>query len=147
MNNWIILALLAMSPISECRGAIPFGISVGLNPVLVFILSIVSNILVIPAILVLLRISKIREIVYKFLGKTIERKVEEWRKKFGKYEEIGLMLFVAIPLPVTGAYTGSLIAYFLELDTKKSTIYISLGVIIAALIMTLISVGVINFIR
>ena len=147
MKNIIWMIILAMSPISECRGSIPFGISTGINPLIIFIISIIFNILIIPIILILLKVSKIREITYRILGKRIENVIEKWKRRYGKYEELGLMLFVAVPLPITGAYTGSLIAYFLEMNLKKSVLYLSLGVIIAATIVTLISLGVINFIR
>ncbi len=147
MNKLITMIILAASPISECRGSIPFGIAVGINPFLVFLLSIIFNIAIIPIIFILLKISRIRELIYKILGNKIEKTVEKWNKKFGRFEELGLMLFVAIPLPVTGAYTGSLIAYFLGLDLKKSIIWLSVGVIIAATIILLITSGLINLFK
>ena len=148
MNDWLIVMFLSVLPISECRGSIPYGISIGLNPVLVFFVSIIFNIIAIAVLFLILKISKLREFIFKFFH--IEKKIETWKKKFEKYEELGLALFVAVPLPVTGGYTGALIAYFLELDLKKSLFYISIGIIIAAIIVSLASesvISLVNFIR
>ena len=148
MNNWLIVMFLSVLPISECRGSIPYGLSVGLNPIAVFFISIIFNIIAIAVLFLILKISRIREFVFRFFN--IEKKVKEWKKKFEKYEELGLAFFVGIPLPITGGYTGTLIAYFLELDLKKSLFYISIGIVIAAVIVSLASEGVlslVNFIR
>ena len=74
----------------------------------------------------------------------MQKKVDKFEKKYNTTGFLALMIFVAIPLPGTGAWTGCLISWFLDLDRKKSLLYISLGVLIAGIITTLASLGIIN---
>ncbi len=144
MLQYLVVALLAAMPISECRGSIIYGVTVGLNPILVYSISILANIAVVPVILKLLEVSKIREFVFKLLRKNIENKIRKVEKKVENYAELALLTFVAIPFPLTGAYTGALIAYFLEMDFKKTVTAISIGVTISATIVLLTMLGLIQ---
>ena len=136
--NTIILSLL---PISELRGGIPYGVASGLSFQLVFIVSVLANIAVIP--LVFLFLDKINSLLLgiqwynRFFYKNLARAQHKIHKSVEKYGYLGLMIFVAIPLPVTGAYTGALGAWALGMDKKKAFYYISLGVIIAGVIVSL----------
>ncbi len=133
--------LIAMLPIIELRGALPIAlIKYNLNPYGAYLISIIGNIIVVPFILIFI------DSILKFLSKTKLKKLAEWITKKGdkaknkiinheKGVYIALMLFVAIPLPGTGAWTGSLAASFLKLDKKKSFLYISLGVLLAGIII------------
>lgn len=137
------LILLSMLPVSELRGAIPYGVISGLNPIAVFIIAVVSNILVIPIEFFFLdyvhrHLMPIR--IYKNLfGKFIERTKHKSHGHIAKYGYFGLTLFVAAPLPVTGAYTGTLAAWLFDMERKKATIALSTGVAIAGIIVTILS--------
>jgi uncharacterized membrane protein len=142
MQNLIQVFLLSMTPVGELRLSIPFGIAVWqINWVLVFFVSIVGNI--IPAILILLFFKKFSSVFSK--KSAIFRKFcEQWEnrtkgrhsKKVEKYGIIGLALIVSIPLPLTGAYTGSLLAVLMNLPFKKSLVAIFSGVIFAGIMVT-----------
>jgi uncharacterized membrane protein len=116
------------------------AIASGLNPLLAYIICVVTNMLVIPIVYFFL------DYVHKYLIKlgwyknTFDRFLERTREKIGpnirRWEYLGLTLFVAIPLPVTGAYTGTLGAWFFGMDRKKSFIAIAQGVLIAGAIVT-----------
>jgi uncharacterized membrane protein len=134
--------LLSMLPISELRGAIPLGISMGLPPWEVYLISVAGNILPVPILLKVLRplISYIaRTRLLRKPASYIVQKIDKGSEKVLKYELLGLFILVAVPLPTTGAWTGCGVASFLKLDYKKSFIYISLGIIVAGLIMLLLS--------
>jgi uncharacterized membrane protein len=136
--------LVSMVPVFELRGGIPVGIAVlKQNPVLVYIIAVIFNLIpVIPVLLLLNPIKRVLENVPVFRGffNFLTKKAEKNKKIVEKYEELGLMLFVAIPLPVTGAWTGSLIAVVMGLKVMKSFLFISLGVIIAGIIVTLLTI-------
>lgn len=151
MNPLVWVIVLSLSPIFELRGAIPYGILHGLNPALVFTLSVALNILLIPVIFLVL--SFLFEIIFKIpiLGKGLHKAMDRAHRKalpyLDKYGIIGLTLFVAVPLPVTGAYSGCLVAHLLEMDKKRAMPAIAIGVLIAGILVTLASTGVINFIK
>jgi len=132
--------LIAMIPIFELRGAIPIGIlEYDLSPLKVFPIAIAGN--MVPIFFILLFFDFITKTFFRvpILKKLLEAIFRRTRKKgkvIEKYEEIGLMLFVAIPLPVTGAWTGSLAAYLFGLQFWKSILFIFLGVIIAGIVVT-----------
>ncbi len=143
---WKLLEVMIISavPLIEQRGAIPIGIIVyGLNPYAVFAASFLGSLIPVPFILLLFNVIFEWMKRFKFfsaINKYIERKLDKGSKKVQKYEKIGLILFVAIPLPTTGLWTGSAVAAFLKLDFKKSFIYIAIGGIISATIITFLSV-------
>lgn len=146
MNSLLYVLLLAAAPISEVRGAIPAGIALGIPLWEVFLVATLANILIIPTLFALLRVSKLRSLVFKILGQRIQGKIDKNKEKFEKYGEFALAIFVGIPLPFTGVYTGVLIAEFLGWNRLKSSIAISLGVLIAAAIVLLASAGVFSLI-
>lgn len=135
--------LISAVPLIEQRGAIPVGVLVyKINPVLVFLVSFLGSLLPVPFILLLFNsifkwMKKIK--LLSGINNLIERKVQKGSAKIEKYKEIGLISFVAIPLPTTGLWTGSAIAAFLGLDFKKSFFCVALGGIISALIITVLS--------
>jgi uncharacterized membrane protein len=139
--------LVSAMPISEIRGGLPLALYYGFDPVEAYILSLIGNILPVPFLILFLE--ELVKITTRFrpidrFYRLIVRRVEKRREFVEKYGYIGLTFFVAIPLPVTGAWTGSLIAFLLGLDKKKSVIFISMGVSIAGVIVLLTSLGVIN---
>ena len=147
LNKVIGIFLMSMLPIIELRGAIPIGVAIGLPWYLNMIVSIIGNMLPVPFILLFsvkaFEFMKKHNIMVKFVEK-IENRAKKRSEGLATGEFIGLMLFVAIPFPGTGAWTGALIAALLQFERKKSFFYIVLGVIIAAVIMTLASYGVIS---
>ena len=147
LNKMIGIFLISMLPIIELRGAIPIGAAIGLPWYLNMIVSVVGNMLPVPFILLFsvkaFEFMKKHNIMIKFIEK-IENRAKKRSEGLATGEFIGLMLFVAIPFPGTGAWTGALIAALLQFNRKRSFFYIGLGVVIAAVIMTLASYGVIS---
>ena len=141
--DWLEVLILAAMPISELRGAIPWAI-LGLNfPwYSAYVIAVIGNLLPVPVILLFLNT------IYRVLGKTVFfRRFFNWLFKITerrsgmilKYKRIGLILFVAIPFPVTGAWTGALAAVLLGLKPRAAFWYICLGVLIAGVIVTCLS--------
>ena len=132
--------LVSMVPIIELRGGVPFGTALGLAPGVALVAAIIGNMLPIPFIIVYIRriflwmrrkSPKLNTLVDK-----LEKKAHLKGQKVTKYKYIGLWLFVAIPLPGTGAWTGALAAAFLNMPLRKALPSIFLGVVTAGLIMT-----------
>ena len=150
LNKMFGIFLISMLPVVELRGAIPVGAAIGLPWYLNMIVSIVGNLLPVPFILLFsvkaFEFMKKHNILVKFIEK-IENRAKKRSEGLATGEFIGLMLFVAIPFPGTGAWTGALIAALLQFERKRSFIYITLGVLIAAAIMTAVSYGVISLFK
>ena len=141
--DWLVVFIISLCPILECRLGMFTAISLlGMNPFLGFAISFLGNIIPIPFILLLInqifewlkKIHVINKPIYWLEEKTLKK-----RDKIDKYGIWGLLLFVAIPLPGTGAWTGSLLAALLHLDRKKSFGVICMGVFIAGLIISIAS--------
>ncbi len=137
----------SMLPIIECRGSIPLGALVGLPWWQTFLFSVAGNMLPVPFILlfiraVLRRFSRSRIRFFSRIGQWLERKVEKHKGQIEKYSYVGVALFVGVPLPGTGAWTGTLIASVLGMDPKKSFVAALAGVLGASVIMTLVSYGI-----
>lgn len=141
----------SMLPIIELRGAIPLGATFDLPWWQTFAISVVGNLLPIPFILLLMRwvLSVMKKIKgLRRIALWLEAKVEKKRDKVEKYAFWGLVFFVAVPLPGTGAWTGSLIASVTGIRFWRSMLCVTIGVLIAAVIMSAVSygaVGVFNF--
>ena len=139
--------LISLLPVIELRGSIPIGYYQGLPWYTNMITSIKGNLLPVPFILLFVvkvfEFMKKRNIMVGFIEK-IEKRAMSRSDSIANKEFIGLMLFVAIPLPGTGAWTGALIAALLQFNRKKSFMYICIGVLIAASLVTLGVYGVIG---
>ena len=139
--------LISLIPVIELRGSIPVGYYQGLPWYTNMITSIIGNLLPVPFILLFVvkvfEFMKKRNIMVGFIEK-IEKRAMSRSDSIANKEFIGLMLFVAIPLPGTGAWTGALIAALLQFNRKKSFMYICIGVLIAASLVTLGVYGVIG---
>ncbi|MFH1537236.1 MAG: small multi-drug export protein [Patescibacteria group bacterium] len=143
------LIIIAMIPIGELRGSIPIGIGVfKMNWITVFVLSVIGN--MIPVFFVMYLIEPIYNLLkkIKFFDKFFTWLFERTRKKFyAKHKSMGdiaLIFFVGIPLPVTGAWTGSLAAWLFGIPPKKALPLIFFGVIMAGVIVTIFSMGIIS---
>ena len=146
-GEFIFTFLVSMIPIVELRGGIPFGVALGLPYPVAFVASVIGNILPAPFIIVYIRriFQWMRQRLPRLDGivDKLERKAHLKGNKVNKYKYLGLMLFVGIPLPGTGVWTGALAAAFLDMPLRKAMPSIILGVILAGCIMTgLTAVGV-----
>lgn len=136
----------SMIPIIELRGAIPMGALLGLPWWQSYFLAVLGNMLPVPFILLLIRavIAWMTKSKVKFFNKIADfllKRVEKRRDQIEKYSFWGVCLFVAVPLPVTGAWTGSLVAAMIDMKFWKALLSCLLGVMIAGVVMTLISYG------
>ena len=143
MKILLISFLMSAVPLIEQRGAIPYGIFSGQPAWQVFLVSLAGSILPVPFILLLF--NQIYQWLLKWqffdrVVKHIDKKIAKNQATFEKYEELALIIFIAIPLPTTGLWTGSAIASFLKLDFKKSLFCAVLGGIISATIITALCV-------
>lgn len=130
-----------MVPLIELRGAVPIGTGLGLPWHWTLIVSIIGNCIPIPIILIFVKkvLTWMRGCSIKLFSKISNfmfEKAEKNRTKINKYAAWGLFLFVAIPIPGTGAWTGALVASLFDMDKKKAALSIFSGVITAGLIMT-----------
>lgn len=140
----------SMLPIIELRGAIPMAFALELPWFQAYLISVIGNLLPVPFILLLINFvlkwmsnSKIK--FFNKIANFLYKKVEKNREKIEKYSFWGLCLFIAIPLPVTGAWTGSLVAAVIGMKPWKAFVSALLGVLIAGVIVTLIVYGGIGF--
>ncbi|MCX7994388.1 MAG: small multi-drug export protein [candidate division WOR-3 bacterium] len=137
--EWAVF-LTSMIPVVELRGALPLAINLfKIHWTKAFLIAFFGNILPVPFILLLLKPATdllCRIPLFKKFFDWLFNRTRKKSKVIEKYEEIGLLIFVAIPLPGTGAWTGALLAYLMNLDFKKSVLYITLGVFIAGVIVT-----------
>ena len=139
----------SMIPIIELRGAIPLGAALGLPLWQSFVISVIGNILPVP--IILLFVKKVLEFMsrckVKFFNKVanwLYAKAEKNRSKIERYAFWGVTIFVGIPLPMTGAWTGTLVAALINMKFWKALLSAFVGVLMAAVIMTLISYGVVT---
>ena len=140
----LIVFIISLMPILELRGGLLAASLLNLNPIVSYIIAVIGNIIPIPFILWFInsildwmrKRKKLNKIV-----KWLDKKIIKHKSQIEKYGFWGLVLFVGIPLPGTGAWTGCLIAAVLEMDRKKSFIAALIGVLMASIIMMLISFG------
>ena len=138
--------LVSMVPVVELRGGIPFGVARGLPVWAAYLAAIIGNMLPVPFILVYIRrifqwmrrrLPRLNRLVDK-----LEKKAHLKGQKVTKYKYLGLMLFVAIPLPGTGAWTGALAAAFLDMPLRKAIPSIFTGVLVAGIAISILTFGV-----
>ncbi|RKZ05517.1 ligand-binding protein SH3 [bacterium] len=145
----IITLILASLPISELRGAIPYAIAVGhMSWKEAYLLSVIGNFIpVIPILLLLESISNWlrRYPLWNRFFTWLFARTKRKGKLIERFEVLGLILFVAIPLPVTGAWTGCVAAFLFKIRFKIAAPAVLAGIMIAGVIVTLASLGVISF--
>jgi len=137
--------LITVLPISELRGGIPLGISLGLDPLFTFLIAIIANALIFFPIFFALRLfyDKLLSRIPLF-DKYLDIVRKKGNPKVDKYGFWGLTLLVALPLPITGVYTGTILAWLLGMDWKKAFPAVGLGVIVAGVVVLLITLGIIS---
>ncbi len=138
----------SMIPIIELRGAIPLGAALGLPLWQSFTLSVIGNMLPVPIILLFVKkvlefMSKCKIKLFNKVANWVYAKAEKNKAKIEKYSFWGVALFVAIPLPMTGAWTGTLVAAMLDMKFWKALLSAFIGVLIAGVILSLVSYGVV----
>ncbi len=150
MKRWLMVLLMAMLPVVELRGAVPFGLGLGLPHLPVLLVSILGNMIPVPFVILFSRCAfRWMRRHIPCLGRLADRLEARAEKKSGlirRYRLLGLYLFVAIPLPGTGAWTGALIAALLDIRLLTAFPAILGGVATAGGIMYLLSLGVGNVI-
>lgn len=152
--NYVIIFFISMVPLIELRGAIPYAVGFQLPMLQSYIICILGNMVPVPIIFLFARKVLVWGADKPYIGKFFSWCLEKGEKGGKKLQEkaggglyVALMLFVGIPLPGTGAWTGTLAASILDMDFKKSVIAVMLGVIIAGLIMGLLSTGIFTAVR
>lgn len=140
----LIVIFASALPVVELKGSIPLGLSFGLDPVTTFVLSVAGCMLPVPFILKYLKV--ILKMLYKVkwlegFADWIVKRSSKKSSTVEKYSLLGLFIFVAIPLPTTGVWTGSIIAVLLGLNFKSAFISIALGTIVSAFIVIGVSMG------
>ena len=152
LKHYIMIFFVSMVPIVELRGAIPISQGFGLPLLQSYIICVIGNMLPVPVIFFFARKVLIWGKDKKFIGGFFtwcldkgERGGEKLKEKAGKGLYVALLLFVGIPLPGTGAWTGTLAAIFLDMDFKKSVIACMGGVLLAGVIMGVGSVAGVSF--
>ena len=145
-GEFTLTMLVSMIPVVELRGGIPFGVAAGLPVWAAFIAAVIGNLIPVPFIIVYIRrifqwmrrrMPRLNSLVDK-----LEQKAHLKGQKVTKYKYLGLMLFVASPLPGTGAWTGSLAAAFLDMPLRKAIPSVVVGVLIAGMAISILTYGV-----
>ena len=142
-------AVLAMMPVVELRGALPWAIARGLNPWFSFVLCVLFNMVPVPFILLFLnKILAWMETTKTFAGmaKWLKERAHKKSDAYYKYEMLGLFILVAIPLPGTGAWTGALVAALLDIRLRTAIPAIFVGLLIAGALTLGVTMGVIHVI-
>ena len=145
--KYLLIMIISMIPIVELRGAVPIGISMGLHPILTIMICVIGNMLPVPVIHIFARKFLIWGSKQKFIdkicsffirkGERASAKLLNNKNRYGTM--LALMIFVGLPLPGTGAWTGTLGASFLGLDFKTTCISVVCGVIFAGVVMTVLT--------
>ena len=154
ITSQLAVFFTAMTPIGEIRAAIPLGLGVyKLNLYSVFIIAVIGNL--IPAVIIIYILEPLSKFLMRkfrpanrFFNWLFNRTRRKYSKKFEKYSGFALAVFVGIPLPMTGAWTGALIAFVFGIPPKKAILDILLGIIMAGIIVTVIfkTIGYVSFI-
>ena len=148
LKNYLWVFFLSMVPVLELRAAIPVGATLGLEWVANYLICVIGNMIPVPIILLFVR--HVLEWMKKIphldkIALWVENKAQKNTPKVQKYASLGLLIFVARPLPGTGAWTGALVAAMLDMRMKYAIPSIFCGVLIAGLIMSLASYGLVSF--
>ena len=154
LTNYLLVFLVSMVPLIELRGAVPIALGMDLPVLETYIVCILGNMLPVPLIYFFARKILVWGADKKYIGKFFRFCLEKGERGGQKLTRaagrgglfVALMLFVGIPLPGTGAWTGTLAASFLNMGIKSTALAVSLGVIIAGVIMGFASTGVFNII-
>lgn len=149
-GEFLLTVLVSMVPVVELRGGIPFGVGVGLPVWAAFLAAVIGNLIPVPFIIVYIRrifqwmrrrLPKLNSLVDR-----LERKAHLKGRRVNKYKYLGLAIFVAIPLPGTGAWTGSLAAAFLDMPLRRAIPSVVAGVLAAGAAISILTYGIASLI-
>jgi len=149
-GEFTLTVLVAMIPVVELRGGIPFGVAAGLPVWAAYLAAVIGNLIPVPFIIVYIRrifqwmrrrMPRLNRLVDR-----LEAKAHLKGQKVSKYKYLGLAIFVAIPLPGTGAWTGSLAAAFLDMPLRKAIPSVIAGVVVAGFLISALTYGVASLI-
>ena len=151
VGKFILTMLVSMLPVVELRGGIPFGVAgLGLSQPVAFLAAVVGNLIPVPFIVIYIRrVFQWLRLHFPRFGGLVDRLEQKAHLKgawVSKYKYWGLLIFVAIPLPGTGAWTGSLAAAFLDMPLRKALPSIFLGILIAGTAISIITFGLTSII-
>lgn len=144
--GYLHIMIMSMVPITELRGAIPIGIALGLDPIGVYIASVIGSTLVsIPLILTFRHIINFLRTKRLFEGlvSKVDRKIDSGMKRLKNVSILGIILFVGVPLPTTGTWTASAIASILKIRIKNAFLGVLLGNMMAGVLVSLLSLHII----
>ena len=148
VGEFCFTILVSMIPVVELRGGIPFGVTLGLPVWAAYLAAVIGNMVPVPFIIVFIRrIFKWMRVKFPSLGRLIEKLEDKAHLKgqmVRKYKYLGLVILVAIPLPGTGAWTGALVAAFLDMRLRDAVPSIFLGVLIAGAAISALTHVVVN---
>ena len=147
ISREMVIFIISMIPILELRGGLLAASLLKVSAAKAIPICIMGNIIPIPVILLFIRqIFKLmkKTKIFRGLIERLEKRAMGKSDQIKRYEFLGLLLFVGVPLPGTGAWTGSLIASLLEVDIKKSSVAIFCGLIMATVIMYVVSYGIVG---
>lgn len=146
IGEFTLTMLFSMIPVVELRGGIPFGVTLGLPVWAAFLAAVIGNLIPVPFIIVYIRriFQWMRRRMPRLnsLVDALERKAHLKGRRVTKYKYLGLAVFVAIPLPGTGAWTGSLAAAFLDMPLRRALPSVVAGVVTAGLAISILTYGV-----
>ncbi len=143
----LLIFIISLFPILELRGGLIAAALLDVNPIVSFIICYIGNILPVPFILMFITplFNKLKKTkLLSGLVNKLENKANKKKGQIEKYKYWGLFLFVGIPLPGTGAWTGTLIACMLDMDKKKTFLTVMAGVLMAGIIMMILSYGILK---
>ena len=151
ITKYLIVFLISMVPLIELRGAIPYAVAFHIPTLPAYLIAVIGNMLPVPIIFLFARKVLVWGCDKKYIGKFFtwclekgEKGGEKLKAKAGRGLPLALLLFVGIPLPGTGAWTGTLAASILDMDFKTSVLAVMGGVLLASVIMLLASSGVLG---
>jgi uncharacterized membrane protein len=147
MKDILTVFFVSMLPVSELRGAIPVGAGLGLRPVVNYITAVTGNMLPVPFVVLFIRqafgwLQTKSRFLNRLINKRVTRTLRRHRVDDRRSELLALVVLVAIPLPGTGAWTGAILAAFLQIRLKTAVPAIGLGVLIAGAVVSFITYGV-----
>jgi len=146
MLEYVSTFIAGGTPLIEGRLAIVGAATAGLNLWYAAPLALLGNLIIIPITFKLLKFARFSDTVHGLFGAKVMRKINDYKNEFEQWQEMALLIFTAIPLPISGAYTAILASRILNLKRRKSMFIIGIGVIVANILALLLTLGVLKLV-